>query len=328
MGTFPQPDLSGIRRHDVTANGIRIHVAEQGDGPMVLLVHGFPESWYSWRHQLPALAAAGYRAVAVDVRGYGRSSKPGAIDAYRMTQHVADNLGVVRALGAEQAVVVGHDWGAPIAGYSALLRPDVFRALATLSIPWAPRGDTRPTELFRAIAGDDEFYIEYFQQPGRAERELEADARGWLRGFYASAGAGAPADATGLAIIPRGARMRDKFWEPEVLPDWLGEADVDVYAGEFERTGFTGGLNRYRNVDRDWEDMAVVAGLPLAVPYLFIGGADDGGTTMGRAAIERFPETAPHTAGVHVLDHCGHWTQQEQPAEVNRLLVDYVHGLR
>jgi len=167
----------------VAANGIRLHVVEEGEGPLVLLVHGFPESWYSWRHQLPALAAAGYRAVAMDVRGYGRSSAPPAIEDYRMLRHVADNVALVRALGEEQAVVIGHDWGAPIAWNSALLRPDVFRAVGGLSVPFAAAGDTRPTDAFRAMAGDEEFYIEYFQQPGRAEVELDDDVRNWLKGL-------------------------------------------------------------------------------------------------------------------------------------------------
>ena len=170
----------------MAANGIRLHVVEEGEGPLVLLVHGFPESWYSYRHQLDALAAAGYRAVAIDVRGYGRSSKPTEIDAYRMVRKVADNVELVHALGETQAVVVGHDWGAPIAWTSALLRPDVFRGVAGLSVPYSPPSEHRPSDVFRMMAGDEEFYIEYFQQPGRAEAEIEADVRRWLLGFYFS----------------------------------------------------------------------------------------------------------------------------------------------
>ena len=168
------------------SNGIRIHLVEAGKGPLVLMVHGFPESWYSWRHQLHALADAGYRAAAIDVRGYGRSSAPAGIDEYRMTKHVADNLGAVEALGEKSATIVGHDWGAPIAANSALLRPDVFRALALLSVPYSPRGAHRPSEAFREMGGKEEFYIEYFQQPGRAEAEIEPDVSGWLLGFYYS----------------------------------------------------------------------------------------------------------------------------------------------
>src|ERR1700761_8733760 len=173
----------------VPVPGGRIHLAEQGSGPLVLLVHGVPEAWYSWRHQLPALAAAGYRAVAIDVRGYGRSSKPADVAAYRMLDHVADNVGGVRASGEEQAIVIGHDWGAPIAANSALLRPDVFTAVALLSVPYSPTGSRRPSDVFAEMGGEEEFYISYFQEPGRAEAEAELDVRAWLLGFYVGASA-------------------------------------------------------------------------------------------------------------------------------------------
>src|SRR3954453_11567065 len=214
-------DLRQVRHTVVSTNGIRMHAAELGEGPVVLMVHGFPESWYSWRHQLPALAEAGYRAVALDVRGYGRSSAPAPIEAYRMLAHVADNVGLVGALGEDRAVVVGHDWGAPIAWNSALLCPDVFRAVAGLSVPFAPAGPTRPTDAFRMMGGAEEFYIEYFQQPGRAEREGEEDVRRWLLGFYFSASGDAPSLMHGagtIATIPHGAKMHERFSFPEALP--------------------------------------------------------------------------------------------------------------
>jgi len=159
---------AGCRSHVVGVGGNRVHCVEAGAGPLVLLVHGFPESWYSWRHQLPALADAGFRVVAIDVRGYGRSSKPLAVEDYRMVRLVADNVGLVSALGAETATVIGHDWGAPIAWNSAMLRPDVFTAVAGLSVPFAPPSEVRPSIAMRAMAGDEEFYVEYFQEPGRA----------------------------------------------------------------------------------------------------------------------------------------------------------------
>lgn len=313
----------------VTANGVRIHLVEQGEGPLVLLVHGFPESWYSWRHQLPALAAAGYRAVAIDVRGYGRSSKPAGIEAYRMLLHVGDNVGVVKALGEEQAVIVGHDWGSPIAASSALLRPDLFRAVALLSVPYATGSPTRPTEAFRRMGGEEEFYIEYFQQPGRAEAEIEEDVRGWLAGFYvgASADATPPGDGGTIATVPVDGKLRDRFTVPDKLPGWLREADLDVYAGEFERSGFAGPLNRYRNVDRDWEDLNALANCPITVPSLFIGGDRDGPTIWGRPAIERFPKSLPALRGVHILENCGHWVQQERAQRVNELLVSFLRDL-
>jgi pimeloyl-ACP methyl ester carboxylesterase len=321
------------QQHSVVAGDIRIHCTEQGEGPLVLLVHGFPESWYSWRHQLPALAEAGYRAVAIDVRGYGRSSCPAAIEDYRMLAIVGDMVALVGALSASDAVVVGHDWGAPIAWNSALLRPDLFRGVAGLSVPYAPRSSVRPTERFRQFGGDEEFYIEYFQQPGRAEAEIEQDVRAWLAGFYYSASGDAPRTLVpgggSMATIPHGAQMRDRFSYPAVgaEPAWMTDDDLDFYVGEYERTGFTGGLNRYRNVDRDWEDLAFVDGRPIEVPALFIGGAKDGPTLWGGRAIERFPESLPRLWKCIVLDGCGHWTQQERAAEVNELLIGFLHSL-
>lgn len=307
----------------------RIHLVEQGTGPLVLLVHGFPESWYSWRHQLPALAAAGYRAVAIDVRGYGRSSKPGGIDAYRMRELVADNAAVVEALGERSAVVVGHDWGSTIAANSALIRPDVFRAVGLLSVPYSPRGGPKPSEVFGAMGGEDEeFYISYFQEPGRAESEMEPDVRGWLAGFYAALSAetmAAPGEP-GPYAVGRGGRLRDRFPTGR-LPAWLGEDDLDLYAGEFERTGMSGALARYRNVDRDWEDLAEFDGTPITQPSLFVGGSLDGPTLWLADAIKAYPRTLPGLVSSHILDGCGHWIQQERPAETNRILTDWLTSL-
>ncbi len=312
-----------MRRHRLIPSPAgRIHLVEQGTGPLVLLLHGFPESWYSWRHQLPALAAAGYRAAAVDVRGYGRSSRPEAVEAYRMLDLVEDNVAVVRALGEESAVVIGHDWGAAIAANSALTRPDVFSAVGLLSVPYAPRGGPRPSEVFARMGGGEEFYVSYFQEPGRAEAEIEPDVRGWLAGFYASLSAGAAHGPDPHFVTP-GGRLRDRF-PAGGLPPWLGEDDLDVYAGEFERTGMTGALNRYRNADRDWEDLAAWDGAPITGPSLFAGGALDASTTWLAGAIEAFPVTLPGLVSSRVLDGCGHWIQQERPGEVNRLLTEWL----
>ena len=322
--------MAGPTHRNVTANGIRIHLVEEGSGPAVLLVHGFPESWYSWRHQLPVLAGAGYRAIAIDVRGYGRSSSPAPVDAYRMTCHVADNLGVLDALGLETAVVVGHDWGSPIAATTALLRPDRFPAVALLSVPYSPRGDLRPTRSFAAMGGDEEFYITYFQEPGRAEAEIEPDVRGWLYGFYVAASGQArrAPDGGTISTVRPGGQLRDRFVLPEAMPGWLSDADLDTYASEFEYTGFAGPLNRYRNVDRDWEDLAAWYRAPILQPSLFIGGELDGPTRWGQKAIDRYPSTLPGLRGSHVLPGCGHWVQQERPSEVNELLLAFLASLR
>jgi pimeloyl-ACP methyl ester carboxylesterase len=310
----------------VEVAGGRIHLVEQGAGPVVLMVHGFPESWYSWRHQLPALAAAGFRAVAIDVRGYGRSSKPRAIEAYTMLAHVADNVGVVHALGEETATIVGHDWGSPIAATSALLRPDVFTAVALLAVPYTPWSDRRPTDAFARAGGAEEFYASYFQAPGRAEAEIERDVRAWLAGFYTGLSGDTlpPAGAGSLFTVPPGGRLSDRFPPAGVLPSWLSEADLDFYAGEFERTGFTGALNRYRNVDRDWEDLATWDGAPIAQHSLFIGGERDATTVWLAKAIEAHRIALPGLVSSHILEGCGHWIQQERPEEVNGLLVGWL----
>ncbi|MFD8479469.1 alpha/beta fold hydrolase [Kitasatospora sp. NPDC059673] len=325
-----QPAPSADLRHrTIEAPAGRLHLVEQGTGPLVLLVHGFPESWYSWRRQLPALAAAGYRAVALDVRGYGRSSKPAATDAYRMLDLVEDNVALVRALGEEQAVVVGHDWGSSIAAASALLHPEIFRAVGLLSVPYAPPGGPRPTEVFAQMGGDQEFYVSYFQEPGRAEAEMEPDLRGWLAGFYAALSADtmpAQGEPDPHFVTRAGGRLRDRFPGGK-LPAWLTEDDLDVYAGEFERTGMTGALNRYRTMDRDWEDLAPYDGAPITQPSLFIGGALDASTTWMADAIDAYPATLPALTSAHILDGCGHWIQQERPEEVNRLLTAWLAAL-
>src|SRR5579884_1436102 len=313
----------------IRRDGLRIHVAEAGEGPMVLLVHGFPESWYSWRHQLDALASAGYRAVALDVRGYGRSSKPAALEEYRMVRHVADNVAVVEELGQTSAVIVGHDWGSPIASSSCLLRPDLFKALVLLSVPYTPPAPMPPFEGFRRLAGDDEFYIEYFQEPGRAEAEIEPDVRSWVTGFYYTASGDAPPPAAGrtMATVSRGGTLRERLVVPERMPTWMPDHDLEYYVAEFERTGLTGGLNRYRNMQRDWEDLAAFRGRPVTCPSLFIGGDRDGPTVWGAGAIARFPDTLPGLRASNVLPGCGHWVQQERADEVNRLLIEFLAGL-
>ncbi|MEV4180894.1 alpha/beta hydrolase [Streptosporangium canum] len=320
--------VAEITHRSVSVPGGRIHVAEQGSGPLVLLVHGFPESWYSWRRQLPALAQAGYRVAALDVRGYGRSSKPAAEDSYRMLALVEDNVALVRALGEESAVIIGHDWGSNIAATSALLHPEVFRAVGLLSVPYAPPGGPRPTGIFAQMGGEQEFYVSYFQEPGRAEAEMEPDVRGWLAGFYAALSAETMPgpNAPDPHFVSPGATLRDRFPSGR-LPSWLAEDDLEVYAGEFERTGMTGALNRYRNMDRDWKDLADFNGAPIKQPALFIGGSLDASTTWMADAINAYPATLPGLVSSHLLDGCGHWIQQERPEEVNQLLTEWLTAL-
>ena len=321
------PDLS--HRH-VVSSGHRIHVVEAGPetGTPVIMVHGFPESWYSWRHQLGALADAGHRAIAIDVRGYGRSAAPPDIEAYAMTALVGDVVAVIDELEADRAVVVGHDWGAPIAWNTALLRPERTLGVAGLSVPYNPRGDVRPLSAFRAMAGDEIFYIDYFQEPGVAEAEVEADLEGWLRGFYFTASGEADPTAPSMGMVARGGQLRDRLQRPgSGQMAWLTDDDLAFYVGEFERTGLTGGFNRYRNIERDWTELAPWRFAPITVPALFVGGDRDGPTLLGRRAIERFDQTLPALTRSVVLEGCGHWTQQERPDDVNRLLLEFVDGL-
>jgi pimeloyl-ACP methyl ester carboxylesterase len=321
------PGHQPLLHRTADVGGARIHWVECGSGPVALMVHGFPESWYSWRNQLPALAAAGYRAVAIDVRGYGRSSKPRGVDAYRMVRMVSDIVGIVGVLGSDDVTLIGHDWGAPIVWNSALLRPDLFRGVAGLSVPYAPPNRAiAPLASMRAMAGEHEFYIEYFQEPGRAEAEIERDVRQWLLGFYWCA-SGDVQNGPNISIVERGTRMRDKFVYPAQMPAWLTEADLDAYAREFEYSGFFGPLCRYRNVDRDWEDLAGFAGRPITIPSLFVGGDRDGPTIWGKPAIERFPQTLPALTKCEILPGCGHWTQQERPEETNRLLIEFLNAI-
>ena len=248
-----------------------------------------------------------------------------------MVRHVADNVAVVEALGAETAVVVGNNWGARIAWSSCLLRPDRFSAMALLGVPYMPRGNVRPREAMeRASAGrGGEIHPLYFQHPGRAEAEIETDVRSWLLGylFTSSGDSPPPEEGTPLPIVPPGGTLRDAMVVPEQLPRWLGAEDLEAYVAEFERTGFSGGLNKYRTMDRDWEDMAVFGPRPIEVPSLYIAGEHDRVAMWSTDVIARFPETLPGLRGSHVVPGCGHWVQQECPDTVNRLLIDFLRSL-
>jgi pimeloyl-ACP methyl ester carboxylesterase len=303
--------------------GGRIHAVELGEGPLVLLLHGFPEGWWAWRRQLPMLAAAGFRAVAIDVRGYGGSSRPEAVEAYRMVAHVADAVAVVRALGASSAAVVGHDWGSPIAAACALMRPDVFSAVGLLGVPYTPRGELPPSEAFARAGGDEEFYVSHFQEPGRAEAEIEADVPAWLRGFYAALDGSSP-PAPGWFTVPRGGAMRDRLPLGAPLPGWITEAELAVVAAGFERDGLHGPLGRYRNMDRDWEDLAAFDGVVIRQPAIFIAGALDSSIAWLAEAVERQGAWLPGLTGTHLIEGCGHWVQQERPGEVGDLLLEWL----
>jgi pimeloyl-ACP methyl ester carboxylesterase len=310
-----------------------LHIAEQGEGPLVVLCHGFPESWYSWRHQLAALSAAGFRAVAPDMRGYGRSDRPDAIEQYTLLHLVGDMVGLVDALGVDLAVIAGHDWGAPVAWHAALLRPDRFRAVIGLSVPFIRRGLVPPTS--RMPRSDDAtFYQLYFQKPGVAEAELERDVRTSIAKLIFSASGDVPRRGTGgsggqVGMVPHQGGFLSRMASPSVLPAWLTEADLDFYAGEFARTGFRGGLNWYRNIDRNWELLAPFAGAKISVPALYIAGDRDLVVAFRNMdkTIGNLAEQAPRLRGTIMLPGCGHWTQQERAAEVNTAIIDFLRQL-
>jgi pimeloyl-ACP methyl ester carboxylesterase len=323
-----------IRHRTVDTNGIRMHVAEAGEGPLVLLCHGFPESWYSWRHQLVALADAGYHAVAPDQRGYGKTDKPEAVDQYTLFHLIGDLVGLLDALGAPSAVVAGHDWGAPVAWHAALLRPDRFRAVIALSVPFRPRGTSRPTAMMPRT-DDAIFYQLYFQEPGVAEAELERDPRETIRrlAYWGSGDAQPSAHTAGsgkTGMVPRRGGLLAGAETPTTLPAWLTEADIDFYAGEFRHSGFRGGLNWYRNIDRNWELMAPWAGARVTVPALYIAGDRDlvltfRGMDQLLPALKQF---VPELRQTIMLPGCGHWTQQERPREVNTAMLQFLDTVR
>lgn len=315
-----------ITHRFIETNGIRMHIAEAGSGPLVVLCHGFPESWYSWRHQLPALAEAGYHVVVPDQRGYGRTDAPAEVAAYTQLHLVGDIVGLLDALGEETAVIAGHDWGAPVAWNAGLMRPDRFRAVIALSVPYSPRNAVRPTDAMKALAGENFFYILYFQEPGVAEAELEADIRRTHRMFAYSA-SGEPQPGTYFRPIPKNSKFLD--WSGDPGEDWstfMTKADLDFYVAEFERAGFRGGLNWYRNVDRTWELMAPFQGAKMTQPALFVAGDRDG-VIANRAAYDALPENVPALRKRVLLPGCGHWTQQERPAEVNAEMLELLRGL-
>ena len=300
-----------------------------GEGELVILVHGFPESWYSWRHQLRPLADAGYTACAIDVRGYGKSDKPKPVEAYAMEHIVGDLVGLAKQLQPDApAILIGHDWGAPIVWNSALTNPDRFRAVAGLSVPFAGVPNRPFTEVFREhfTSKGRFFYQEYFQKPGVAEAEAEPDPRHFVETMmYSISGDVPPGDYWDK---PLGATFLEGLPEPVAVP-WLTQADLDFYEAEFKASGFRGPLNRYRNHERDFKWLRNFAGKLIEQPSLFIGGDRDPATTLFGAVqdpVGMMRLFAPRVEG-HILPDCGHWTQQEKPEAVNRLLLEWLARL-
>jgi pimeloyl-ACP methyl ester carboxylesterase len=327
--------MAELTHRIIKTNGIQMHIAEQGSGPLVLFCHGFPESWYSWRHQLKALSEAGFHAVAPDMRGYGETEQPRAIDQYTLLHLVGDMAGVLDALGEQTAVIVGHDWGAPVAWHSALLRPDRFRAVVGLSVPYRGRGPVRPTTVMPQTESAL-FYQLYFQEPGVAEAELDRDPKTSIRRLLFGASGDAPRGSGGaweagarVGMVDRKAGLLGSIADPAQLPAWLTSDDLEYYAGRFAMSGFRGGLNWYRNVDRSWELLAPFAGAKVTVPALYIVGERDVVVAFPgmEQTLANLKTAVPQLRKQVMLPGCGHWTQQERSAEVNANLVEFVRSL-
>ncbi|HLW24609.1 MAG TPA: alpha/beta hydrolase [Steroidobacteraceae bacterium] len=322
--------MAEVRHRIIETNGIRMHIAEQGEGPLVLLCHGFPESWYSWRHQLQALADAGFRAVAPDMRGYGTTDRPDPIESYTLLHLVGDVVGLLDALGADTAIIAGHDWGAPVAWHAALLRPDRFRAVIGLSVPYLPRTAVRPTS---AMPQNEhaQFYQLYFQAAGTAEAELERDPRLSIKSILCSASGESsersPPDRA-LGMVPRSGGFLSGLPNPTALPSWLSESDLDFYASEFARTGFRGALNWYRNIDLNWSLLAAWTGARVSVPALYIAGERDLVVRFAgvKKLLPHLRTFVPQLRATIMLPGCGHWTQQERPQAVNAAMLEFLQS--
>ncbi|BBZ78020.1 epoxide hydrolase A [Mycolicibacterium anyangense] len=310
----------------VDVNGVRLRVLEAGDrgAPVVVLAHGFPELAYSWRHQIPVLADAGYHVLAPDQRGYGGSSRPEDIGAYDIAALTGDVAALLDDACAQRAAIVGHDFGAVVAWNMPLLHPDRVAAVAGLAVPPIPRPLTPPTEAFRRIFGDNFFYILYFQEPGPADAELARDPFRTMRVLLAGMRTPDGEEAAQRMLTPGPAGFLDRLTQPERLPDWLSPDELEHYATEFGRTGFSGALNWYRCFDRNWQILGHPAADTITVPALFIGGTDD--PTLGFTRTDRATEMVKGPYRQVLLSGAGHWIQQERPADINRELLDFLSG--
>ncbi len=310
----------------VGTNGIRMHFVEAGKGFPVVMCHGFPELWYSWRYQISALAAAGFRAIAPDQRGYGDTDCPAAVESYTQTQIVADIIGMLDAMGISKCVIVGHNWGGMTAWNAALTHPERIERVIGVNTPFIPRSPIRPTDAMRAIAADGFHYILYFQEPGVAEKELERDVRRTLDAFYQDPGDINPEEvrrnppgvfgAAGGGILDR-------------LPDrphgkFLSEEDFEVFVKAFEKTGFRGGLNWYRNIDRNWEESA---NWPRRVEPAALMITAEHDVVLRPEMAQGMENWVPNLKKTVLVKGSGHWTQQEKPDAVNAAIIEFLADL-
>lgn len=312
----------------VSNGDIDLRVATKGDGPLIVFVHGWPELWYSWRHQIEHVAARGFTAAAIDVRGYGGSSNPPEVERYTLRELAGDVAAVIDALGDGPAVVVGHDWGAPTAWNTARLHPDRVRAVVGMSVPYLPVSETSSLALWEQVYAGRFFYQLYFREPGVAEAELGADhARSIRMIHHALCGDGN--DAL-IADKPADATLLDGMTDPDPLPGHLTADDVDVYAAAFERSGWHGPINRYRAQDLDAADLGHLGTDPtITQPAAFIAGERDAVRRFvpGVDIFEMAAAACADFRGSTIVPGVGHWVQQEAPAEVNAALDRFLDGL-
>ena len=319
--------FENITHRRVETNGITLNCAELGEGPLVLMCHGFPESWYSWRHCIQAIADAGYHAVAVDMPGYGKSDKPYAIDQYNQKTLVDNMIGLIPALGYETAIIFGHDWGAPTAWGAAEWHPDKISAVGVFSVPFSPRGDFPPLDMLQQVFKDQFFYQLYFQEPGVAEGELGGDVRTFLRKFiYMGSGEGAEF-AGAMAAQGPDADLLSNLPNPDAMPAWLTDEDLDYYVSEFGGSGMRGPLNYYRNLNTTWRN---TEGAPGTVnqPAMFVAGEKDGVITMSGDAYTNMGNHVTDLRINELIPGVGHWTQQEAPEAVNDAITRFLTMLK
>ena len=318
----------------VESNGINIRLAMMGEGPLVIFCHGWPESWYSYRYQLPAVADAGFKAVAYDVRGYGESDKPHEIEAYTMRNMTNDVVGIIDALGYDTAITIGHDWGGPIALNTAALNEDRISATGTLSVPFTGRGPMPTLDLWKEIYKDRFFYQLYFQKEGVAEEEFESDlsrslfmtytnsdGRGMKFNFEKSQSGSVP-EKTKDSTFLEGMEMFEDF------PNWFTKEDLDYFVSQFEISGLRGPFNRYRAQNIDWHEIPELEGKILEQPAFFITGTLDPVNFFvpsDQSLTDRIKPNYKNLLFAEELEGIGHWTQQEAPEEVNSFIIDFLN---
>ena len=329
--------ISGLEEHVIEGNGIQIHFVTKGEGPAVVMCHGFPESWYSWRHQIEALADAGYQAVGMSMRGYGKTSAPQAIDAYDINHLVGDVVAVANHLNQGPVVIAGHDWGAPVAWFAGLMRPDLFRAVMGMSVPFInpigalPEGIDLNGLMAQTAGPDRDYYRLFFQEPGKAEADLESDIERTMRGFlYLISG-----DALQNGDLqepfdghfPIGETLTQQLVIPAELPQWISEDDLAFYVDQITNSGFRGGLNWYRNINRLPAITAPFLGSTIEQPSFYMGGSTDLIAGNTPEAISTMEQTLSDLRHCEIIDGAGHWIQQERAAEVNAAVLAFLEGL-